>query len=165
MQTLLPRPLLIALIGILYSLLQFSCGGDDENIIPEKEMPQAVIDAFVKGYPNGIVRTYTEETEKETTLYEISFDFDGRTIDATYDVQGSLVELEKSLSVEEVPETIRNAISLESARFAIDKAEVKEMKGKRYYEVLIVDLEHDRKSELLFSDSGALIEKEETTDE
>ena len=159
-----PRNLLNFSVGIVFCFLHVSCSDEDEKLIAEKEVPEAVIEAFVKSYPSGVVREYAEETKDGRRVYEVSFEMSGRKIDVMYDANGSTVEVEEEIAAEALPGIVQSSIKAEFPRFSIKKAESLERQGQRYYEARIMDMDDNREYELVFSGEGKLIEKEESVE-
>ena len=66
------RSIPFARAGVLISLLAFvSVGFADEEKVPLKDVPKAVLDAVKVKFPNGELTEATRETEEGKTTFEI----------------------------------------------------------------------------------------------
>ena len=142
-----------------------SCEKEYEKTITKEDLPQVVLDAFTAGYPEASGTGYTEEAEDGKIYYEISFELEGRKIDILYNVEGVVVELEKTISSEEMPDTIKEAIAKEIPEHSLIRIEKVKKEGKLFYEAKVLNTENDKKYELFFSESGELLEKETMEEE
>jgi len=149
---------LIFIVLIAFSLL--SCEDEQEREVTENEVPQAVLQAFNNAYPGATIKEYAEEKEDGKKFYEISCEFEGRKIDAIYNPDGTVAAIEEVISAEELPEIIMQAIAKEIPQFSIELAEKIAKEGKQQFEVKLLNTKNQKKYELLFSDTGELIEKE-----
>ena len=152
---------LFIMVMIVFSL--FSCKEEEqEREVTEKEVPKAVLQVFNQTYPNATVKEYAEEIEKGQKFYEVSFEFEGRKIDAIYTPDGKVDAIEEIITVEQLPEVIHRAISKEFPLFTIKVAEKIEKEGKNLFEVKLSNKENNKIYEVLFSDAGVVIEEELT---
>jgi len=157
------------MFGLLFFLVLLilinSCEKEYEKTITKEDLPQVILDAFTAGYPEASVTGYTKEAEDGKICYEISFELEGQKIDILYNVEGVVVELEKTISAEEMPEPIKEAIAKEIPEHSLIRIEKVKKEGKLFYEAKILDTKNDKKYELFFSDSGELLEKETMEEE
>lgn len=146
---------------LLVLLLSFaSCTKEHEKEVTEKEVPQVILKAFTTSYPDATIREYSEEVEDGKTYYEISFEFQGAEIDILYNIEGEVVELEETITAEEMPDQIQEAIADEIPQFSLIRIERVEKEGKLFYEAKVLNTQNNKKYELFFSESGKLMEKE-----
>ena len=151
---------ILVIVAFIFALL--ACEKEEqEKKVSEKEVPQAVINAFNNSYPGAVIKEYSEETEDGQKYYEISCEFEGRKIDAVYHTDGSVSAIEEVIPVETLPEVVQQAIAKEVPQFSIKLAEKIEEGGETHYEVQILNTQDQKKYELEFTDTGKLIEKEE----
>jgi len=144
---------------VLISII--SCEDDEqERTVTEKEVPQAVFQAFNSAYPGATIKEYAEEIEEGEKFYEVSCEFEGRKIDAVYKPDGTVAAIEEIISAEDLPDNINEAISKEFQQFSLELIEKIEKEGKQLFEVKLLNIDNNKKYELLFSDDGKLIEKE-----
>lgn len=160
----LTKPFKLFLI-ILIACSLVSCEDEQERYVTEKEVPQAVLQAFNNAYPGATIKEYAEETEDGQTFYEVSCEFEGRKIDAIYNPDGTVSAIEEVIAVAQLPDNIHQAIAKEFQQFSINLAEKIEKEGKLFFEVKLLNTKNQRKYELLFSDTGKLVEKEKISED
>jgi hypothetical protein len=152
--------LLLAFVFLGFVLV--SCEKEEqEREVTSKEVPAAVLQVFNQTYPGAIIKEYAEEIEDGQKFYEISCEFEGRKIDAIYQPDGTAAANEEVIAVEKLPENIQQAIAKEFQQFSTKLAEKIEKEGKTFFEVKLLDIKDQKKYEILFSDSGKLMEKKE----
>ncbi len=150
---------LLLIVSIVFLLI--SCEVEEqERAVTADEVPQTVFKSFNKAYPGAAIKEYSEEIENGQTFYEISCTYEGRTIDAVYNPDGSVFAIEEVISAEALPEIIHQAMAKEVAQFSIKLAEKIEKGGETFYEVKILNTQDQKTYELQFSDTGKLIEQE-----
>jgi hypothetical protein len=150
---------ILVIVVLVISLV--SCEKEEqEREVTAKEVPQAVLQAFNEAYPGATIKEYGEETGDGQKFYEISCEFEGRKIDASYKPDGTVAAIEEVIAVEQLPDIIHQAIAKEFQQFSIKLAEKTEKEGKTFFEVKLLNTKDQKKYELQFSDTGKLIEKE-----
>ena len=149
------------------SVLAFgtACQKQTEKGITEKELPQEVMTAFETSYPGASVQGYAREMDKGKMYYEISFEFKGAQIDILYNPEGEVVERETTISEEEMPVQIRDAVMKEVPDYSLILIERIEKDNQLYYEAKVQDTRSGSRYELFFSESGELLEKATMGDE
>ncbi len=151
--------ILFLIIMIAFSLM--SCEKkEQEREVTEKEVPKAVLQVFIQTYPGATVEEYAEEIEDGQKFYEISFEFEGRKIDAIYKPDGTVNAIEEIIATEQLPDVIHQAVSKEFPQFSIQLAEKIEKEGKMFFEVIVLNIEKNKSYEILLSDKGIVIEKD-----
>ena len=138
---------------------------EQERAVTEKEVHPLVLQIFNQAYPGATIKEYAEEIEGEQKYYEISCEFEGRKIDAIYQADGTVTAIEEVITVESLPNNIQQAIAKEFQQFSIKFAEKIEKQGKTFFEVKLLDTNNQKNYELLFTDTGRLIEKDLTDEE
>jgi uncharacterized membrane protein YkoI len=68
---------------------------DGEEEVAIADLPQAVVDAIKKDYPNAELLAAEKETENGETLYDVEFKNDGKTLEAEVTPDGKIVEVEE----------------------------------------------------------------------
>lgn len=149
---------LFFIILIVFALI--SCGKEQERTVTEKEVPQAVLQAFNSTYPGATINEYAEEKEDGRTVYEISCEFESRKIDAIYNPNGTIYAIEEVIPADALPDVILQAIAKEFQQFSIELTEEIEKEGKQLFEVKLLNTKDQKRYELLFSGDGKLVEKE-----
>jgi len=132
---------------------------EQEKQVTESQVPPAVLKAFTESYPDAVVKEYAEEKEDANTFYEISCEFEGRHIDVLYHMDGSVAEIEETISQDALPAAVKAAITKKFKNATVDVAEKKLEDGKTFYEVKLTT--GDDKYEVLYTETGKLVEKEE----
>jgi hypothetical protein len=148
------------MIVVILGFSIIACEKEEERTVTAGEVPQNVLKAFNETYPGATIKEYAEETEDGQKFYEISCEFEGRKIDASYKPDGTVAAIEEVIAVEQLPENIHQAIAKEFQQFSIQLAEKIEKEGKQFFEVKLLDTKDQKKYELKFSDTGKLVEKE-----
>lgn len=142
--------------------LWFIACSAQEVTVTEKEVPEPILTAFRDMFPDAKVREFCREVEDGKILYEISFTFEEAEYDVTYTPEGTIDAIEKTISIETLPEEVAKAIKKKLPQSKIYIAEEIIKGDKIYYEVKVVTAsgKKEKKYELLFSEDGKLIEEE-----
>ncbi len=92
--------------GLIVSALVVASSASAQEVkVTEKQVPRAVIEAFRKAYPTAAILGYSKEREHGNVYYEIaSKSSDGlQTVDILYNPDGTVAEIEESISASELP--------------------------------------------------------------
>ena len=133
------------LTALLICFLTVGFGGEKQ--VKRKDVPTAVIGAFEKAYPNATIKGYSKETENGKTFYEVESKEGSVGRDLLYNVDGTVAEVEETISETDLPQAVRDAIATnyKKAEFRsaekttegeIIKYEVRLKIGKKVKEVL-----------------------------
>jgi len=136
---------------------------EQEREVTESEMPAAVLQAFRSAYPGATVRGYSEEIEAGQTFHEVSFEFEGKKLDVVYHPDGKVKVAETVIAHEQLPDAARQAIAKKFPQPSIELAERLEKDGKVFFEARV--LNDEKRFEMVFSESGALIESKLITEQ
>ena len=117
----------------------------------QQDAPPAVETAFEKSFPNTTVEKWNKEDDK----YEAAFSKDGKSMSATFDVAGNLVETETDIEVSELPAAITDYVKINYEGAAIKEAEIIQKGSDTMYELEVKD------AELLFDMNGQFLKAEE----
>ena len=151
----------VLLIVFIVAFALSSCEkGEQEKLVTEKEIPQAVFQAFNNSYPGAIIKEYAKETEEGNEFFEISGEFEGRIINAVYNPDGSVLAIEEVIPTESLPEIVQQGLAREIQQFSIKLVEKVEKEGKTLYEIRLLNDEDQKEYELQFSEDGVLVAKE-----
>jgi uncharacterized membrane protein YkoI len=123
-----------------------------EQQIRRKDVPAPVLAAFERAYPNARIKGYSREPENGQILYEIE-SVEGKTRrDVTYTADGTLVSVEETVALSELPPGVKAALDQRFPGGKILKTE-KVMKGGFVgYEF---EVRHNgRRTEILFDADG-----------
>jgi len=155
--------LAVLLLAVSMTFAATACSDEptpSERTVQKNEVPQVVLDAFTKAYPNATVNEYAEEKNDGQTFYEVSFETSGKKIDIVYHEDGKVAVIEETIPAEKLPPAVSKAISENCKTCSIKRAERLQEEGTVLYEVILVDPEDDDEKELKFAESGRLIKAE-----
>lgn len=130
-----------------------------------KEVPQPVKKAFDKTYPGAEIKGYSKEIEDGQTHFEVACTFNGHRIDALYNPDGSVAEIEEVVSADSLPEAVKTSVANEFKDYSINHAEKVHKEGKVLYELKIKDSEGKNRLEVVFSEKGQILKKSEKSKE
>jgi hypothetical protein len=136
-------------------------GWAEEERIAVEDLPRAVLKAVKTRFPRAEIKAAVEveeeedDEEEDETRYEVSLEFKGHNYDVTLESDGKIVEIEKEISVDELPRAVKKALAARHPGVKIEKVE-EVTRGNRppYYEVIV-------KAEVAFTAKGRLIEADE----
>ncbi len=94
---------------LLAALLLATSVDAQEQSIKRKDVPKAILAAFEKTYSKVKIKGYTKEVDDGKTVYELESVEGAVNRDITYMADGSIVSIEESLPVSELPDVIRSA--------------------------------------------------------
>lgn len=96
---------------VAVSLLEIVPAAAHEKLLNKQEIPQAVLAAFKKDHPEVKKARYEEEFFEGKSAYEIAFrDDKGQERSEVYGADGSLVETEKTIKINELPDSVAQAV-------------------------------------------------------
>jgi len=137
---------------------------DEENTPSGQEAPFAVLEAFKKAYPEAVNAKFEEEINNGEPVYEVEFINQGVDIEASYLADGTLIQIEQEIQLEELPEAVTEAI-MEAYPDAIliEAEKIMAADGSvRSYEVEIED--DDVELELHLDPNGTILDSELETE-
>ncbi len=122
------------------------------------DMPDAVITAFNKTYPNATALGYDIENENGGKFYEIeSKDGDIRR-DLLYNADGSIFEIEEVMNISDLPAQVVSSVAMNYPKGTITKAERVTKGSDTLYEVVVKT--GKRKREVRLNGSGDIINED-----
>lgn len=124
----------ITLIGAIAFAIVVSA---QEKKITKKDVPQAVISAFEKAYPEARIKGYSTESESGKTYFEIESMRDKMTLDVSYLSDGTAAEIEEAVAAKDLPTPVMEAIKAKYAKGKIAKAEKKTVGTLVTYEMRV----------------------------
>lgn len=119
--------------------------------IEEDAVPSTVRSSFVSQYP----KAEDVEWEKEGEHFEVDFEVNETEMSLIIDRNGTILEKETEISVEELPSVIRENLAAAYPGYEIKKAEKVEKDGEIIYEVEI-----EKRMEVTYSVAGTVIAEE-----
>ncbi|HWQ03633.1 MAG TPA: PepSY-like domain-containing protein [Candidatus Nitrosotenuis sp.] len=132
---------------------------ENEKKLTRKDVPAPVLAAFTKAYPMAKVIGYTQETEGGKTAYEIESTEGKIHRDVLYWPDGTLIVVEESLPVTEMPRAVQDAIKKASPSGVVEISEILKRGKTVEYEVLIK--EGAKKFELVLDPAGRILKRED----
>jgi hypothetical protein len=138
---------------------------DDEEKVPLDKLPKAVIDAVKNKFPKAELVEASKESEDGKTVYEVEIKNDGKKIDVTLTVEGTILGLEKEITAKDLPKAVTETLESKYVKATIKKVEeiIKIKDGRdnlEYYEVLLVTAEK-KTVEVVLSPDGKIKKTEE----
>jgi hypothetical protein len=132
-----------------------------EKKIPKKDVPTAVMLAFQKAYPKAQIVGTSRETEDSTFYFEIE-SRDGKVKrDLLYKADGTVKEIEESVTNAELPAAIREAIAKEYPKGVIQKGEKTTRDNVVEYELIVKNGKD--KMEVVLNETGKIVKTEKIT--
>lgn len=123
-----------------------------------KNVPQVVLDAFKKAYPNAVIKGSGKENEEGKTFYEIE-SVDGKVKrDLLYLPDGKVSEIEEQVTANDLPDAVKQSVKKEAPKGKIAKAEKVTKDGKENYELVVK--QGKKSTEILLDKDGKVIKKE-----
>ena len=124
----------IGLLAVALSPLGVSAAAQEKKITA-KQVPTAVLTAFKTAYPKATIRRYAQEKENGKVFFEIE-SLDGKTKrDILYNADGTVAEMEESISASDLPADAQQAIKRQYPKALIMNAEKTTAGDKISYEI------------------------------
>jgi uncharacterized membrane protein YkoI len=144
----------VTLITIGLFLTNFSAAAQ-ESKVKEKDVPQAVIDAFKSAYPNATIRGYAREKEHGKLFYEIESKEGPTMRDILYNPDGTVAEIEETVAARDLPAAAQQLMQSKYPNAVVSKAEKVTRSDKIEYEVIA---KHGKKRiNLVFDADGRVL--------
>lgn len=96
---------------------------EQEKKISKKELPAPVLAAFKKAYPKASIKGLNEEKKDGKTYFEIESKDGKLERDLLYLADGSVVEIEESVAVADLPAAVKGAVEAKYPKANMAKAE------------------------------------------
>lgn len=126
-----------------------------EHKITRKQVPPQVLSAFQKSYPHARIKGYASEKNNGVTCYEIQ-SVEGTTHrDILYTAEGNVVELEETITADQLPKAVSEAVEKGYHGKPIVRIEKSVRDGQTKYEVVIRDGKKER--EVMYDENGQAI--------
>ncbi|NEM97690.1 PepSY-like domain-containing protein [Pontibacter burrus] len=104
---------------------------DQDQDIPQSEVPSVVLNALSSAYPNAA----SVEWEKVKDIYEAEFDIDTKEYTVQLSATGTILQTKQDLGDTELPEAVKSAIAANYKNYKLDDADLLEKDGRQYYQV------------------------------
>jgi hypothetical protein len=150
----------------LVALCSFAVAwADDEEKVPLDKLPKAVVDAVKSKFPKAELIEASKESQDGKTVYEIAIEDEGKKIEVTLTLEGTILGLEKAIAAKDLPKAVTETLESKYAKATIKKVEeiitIKDGKDNlEYYEVLLITVEK-KTMEVVLSADGKIKKTEE----
>ena len=128
----------------------------DEEKVPVDKLPTAVKKALTRKFPKAEIEKATKEVEDGNTVYEVELEIKDRSVDVSLKADGTILEIEREVPADELPEAVRKKLAARYPKAKIEKAEevTKGEDGPVRYEVAIT-------TEVVLTAKGKIVQVEE----
>ncbi len=111
----------------------------DEETIPIKKLPEAVLKAIKKKFPRAEIEKASKEVEDGKTTYEVELEIEDRSVNVAMKADGTILEIEKEIPLDEAPKAVKKKLAAKYPGAKIGKIEevTKGEDGPVHYEVAI----------------------------
>ena len=157
----------IAAIGLMmtpFLLAYVSPAGADEQKVPLKDVPKAVLLAVKAKFPDAELKEASKETEDGKTTYEVALKDKGKAVDVALTIEGKITEIETEIAVGDLPKAVSSAITANYPRANVKKAEqiieFKQGTESKNYEVVLMT-EAKKQIEVKLSPDGKILKMED----
>ena len=136
----------------------------DEEEIPLKDVPRAVIDAVKAKFPDAKMKKAVKEEEDGRTVYELSFTHEDKDYEIEAKADGTIVAVEKQIAVSDLPEAVVKGVKAKYPDAKIEEAKEVTAGLKVTYEVEI-ETAKKKELEITLDASGRILKTEEEDDD
>ena len=132
----------------------------DEEKVSVDKLPAAVKTALKRKFPKAEIEKATKEVEDGTTVYEVELEIKDRLVDVSLKADGTILEIEREVLADELPEAVRKKLAARYPKAKIEKAEevTKGEDGPVRYEVAIT-------TEVVLTAKGKIVQAEEEAED
>jgi hypothetical protein len=139
----------------------------DEQAVPLKDVPKAVLDAVKAKFPKAELKEAAKETEDDETIYEISLVNDGKNVTVSVEDDGEIEEIETEITAADLPKAVTDALAKTFPKSTVKSAEKVEVtdedEKETLYEVTVATAD-GKTVEVILEEDGE-IEKDESEEE
>jgi hypothetical protein len=124
----------LACSALILALASSSDGSAQERKIDCESVPKAVLAAFAQAFPKAAVRGCATEIEAGKTAFEITSKEGEIGRDALYDADGTVMVVEETMAVTDMPDLVQQAVQTKFPRGVIARSEKVMSGGTVLYE-------------------------------
>ena len=148
---------IVSVLGL--AVVMMPARADEEKVSVDK-LPAAVKKALKRKFPKAEIEKATKEVEDGNTVYEVELEIKDRSVDVSLKADGTILEIEREVPADELPEAVRKKLAASYPKAKIEKAEevTKGEDGPVRYEVAIT-------TEVVLTANGKIVQAEEAEDE
>jgi uncharacterized membrane protein YkoI len=151
---------MVAIVSVLLPAFAVAQEQEREKKIQRSDLPQAVEKAVVEQSKGATIRGFSQERENGQTFYEVEMKVNGHSKDVLMDANGSVVEVEESVSMESLSPAVRTGLQAKAGDGKIVKVETLTKKGQLVaYEAKVMS--NGKKSEIQVAPDGKPLDHEE----
>jgi hypothetical protein len=150
----------VAIVSVLLPAFAAAQGQEQEKKIQRSDLPPAVEKTVVEQSKGATIKGFSQEVENAQTFYEAELMVNGHRKDVLMDANGSVVEVEESVSMESLPSAVRTSLQAKAGDGKIVKVESLTKKGQLVaYEAKVMS--NGKKSEIQIGPDGKSLDHEE----
>jgi hypothetical protein len=153
------RVLIVAAAICVFAVAVTACVADDkEEEVPLDKVPKAVLAAVRKKFPDAKLQGAAKQTEDELVFYEVLVRHKGHELYVVCEPEGKIVEIDREISVKDLPKPVAEALKKKFAKAGIISVEEVTEDDEITYAVI---LKHNKKTlHVLFDPKGKVLEEE-----
>jgi hypothetical protein len=125
-----------------------------------KNAPAPVKSAFSQKFPGATRVKWGRENDRE---WEAEFQMSGKNYSANFSNEGTWMETEYEVSIEELPSAVKATLDRESAGLKIKLSEVTETNNEKAFEFVM--RKGETRTELVIDNTGTIVKKEQLKEE
>lgn len=146
-------------ICLLLSILVISISNNSfAGRVSKSSIPKAIIASFEKEYPKAKKVHYVKEIEGGKTIFQIDFIMDNKELEALYNNDGTMIQLEEELKTKDIPADLLKVIKEEYPKSKVLEAS-KIYKGGKFSGYSIEIKTGGKSIEIEFDSSNKIIKK------
>jgi hypothetical protein len=148
---------IVSVLGL--AVVMMPARADEEKVSVDK-LPAAVKKALKRKFPKAEIEKATKEVEDGNTVYEVELEIKDRSVDVSLKADGTILEIEREVPADELPEAVRKKLAARYPKAKIEKAEeiTKGEDGPVRYEVAIT-------TEVVLTANGKIVQAEEEAED
>jgi hypothetical protein len=150
-------------LGVALSLSTARALADEEDV-PVDKLPKAVVKAIKAKFPEAKIEEAVKEEEDGKTLYELTIEDDDEDLSVTVTAKGKILEVEREIDPDDLPEFVEDAIEAKYGDVEIEKVEEVQAGRKFFYEV-VIEKESGKQLEVVIQVSLKFAKETELTKE
>lgn len=157
----------LAVLGGVIGMTASSIAFAGEHAVKRTDVPEAVIRAVTRRYPQGEMKQFIREVEHGKTAYEVQLDLGGARTELIVAPDGTIQVEERVISFKDLPDAVQKGLG--SSRFGkgkvlrVERVTKADKADAPTYEI-IVDL-NGKKHEVAFNSAGKLLIAERADEE
>jgi hypothetical protein len=147
------------IISVSALVLQGFANTPQEQTVRKKDVPKPILEAFQKAYPKATIKGFSRETDQGQLVYEVESSEEKVNRDITYTPDGTVVSIEETLPVDQLPSAVRSSLEKEFPKAKISKAE-KITKGSTTHYEFLFRLGKKKTQEIVLDSDGKIVKTE-----